>query len=352
MNAAATSPAASPENMPPEAVIMNLLFGKMNYFSLAAIARLGIADHMSEAPTDVEQIALSSGTQAPFLYRVLRLLSSVGVFTEGPPRHFALSPAGRLMQSGNPHSMRDMAIMFADPWKLQSYARMDDCLRTGKDGVSLAFGKHAFDLFPQIPDQAANFHRAMTSFSRVAADAILEVADFSPFHRIADCGGGHGILLSRILEKFPQLKGVLFDLAEVVSGALGTGHFRGAEDRVTIEPGSFFERVPGNCDAYIMKHIVHDWDDGSCRRILSLMREQLVKTAPNTGRVFLAEMVVPDSPAPAPAKMLDIEMLVCTPGGKERTAAEFAQLLESAGLRLIGIKPLPSPVCLLEAAVY
>src|SRR5438270_3882782 len=158
---AATSPATSSENTPPEAVIMNLIFGKMNYFSLAAVARLGIADHMSDTPAPVEQIANSSGTQAPFLYRVLRLLSSFGVFTEGPPRHFALSPAGRLMQSANPHSLPDMAIMFSDPWQLQSYARMDDCLRTGKDGVNLAFGKHAFDLFPEIPDQAANFHRAM-----------------------------------------------------------------------------------------------------------------------------------------------------------------------------------------------
>jgi hypothetical protein len=118
-----------------------------------------------------------------------------------------------------------------------------------------------------------------------------------------------------------------------------------------LESGSFFERVPENCDAYIMKHIVHDWDDESGRRILGLMRDQLVKTAPRTGRVFLGELVVPEAPGPSPAKMLDIEMLVCTRGGKERTAAEFAQLFESAGLRLVSITPTHAPVCLIEASI-
>lgn len=244
-----------------------------------------------------------------------------------------------------------MAIMLSDPWVLRSYAHLDQCLRTGTDGVTLEFGKHIFDLFPDIPDQAANFHRAMTGFSSASADAVLEVADFSRFRRIADCGGGHGMLLSRILEKFPSLHGVLFDLSEVLSGAPAAGHFAGSESRVDFESGSFFERVPEGCDAYIMKHIIHDWDDVSCRRILSLMREQLVKAPSGAGRVFLCEMMVPDLPGPSPAKMLDIEMLVATRGGKERTAAEFQELFESAGLRLVSITPTHSPVCLIEASV-
>jgi hypothetical protein len=329
---------------------MQLLFQKMTFFSFAAIARLGIADHLSETPRDIEDIARDSATHAPSLYRVLRLLVSVGVFTEGPPRHFALNPAGELLQSGHPRSMRNMAIMFSDDWQLRSYAQMDESIRTGVDGVTLEFGKHVFDLFHDIPDQAANFHRAMTSFSGAAAAALLEVADFSRFRRLADCGGGHGMLLSRILEKFTGLHGVLFDLPEVVSGAPAAGHFRNSEGRVVFESGSFFERVPEGCDAYIMKHICHDWDDESCRRVLSLMREQLVKAAGDTGRIFLCEMVVPETPGPAPVKILDIEMLVLTRGGKERTAAEFAQLFESAGLKLVSITPTQSPVCLIEAS--
>ncbi len=346
-----TSPVAVPETLPPDALITQLLFGKTMFFCVSAVARLGIADHISETPRAVEDIARDTATHAPSLYRVLRLLVSVGVFREGPPRHFALTPASQLLQSGHPRSLLDMAVMLADPWVLSSYTRLDQCLRTGTDGVTLEFGKHVFDLFHDIPDQAANFHRAMNSFSSASSAAVLEVADFSGFRRLADCGGGHGMLLSRILEKFTSLHGVLFDLPEVLAGAPAAGHFRDSEDRVDFEAGSFFDRVPEACDAYIMKHIIHDWDDESCRRILSLMRAQLVQAAPSKGRVFLCEMTVAGMQEPSPAKMLDIEMLVLTRGGKERTAAEFTELFESAGLKLVSITPTHSPVCLIEASV-
>ncbi len=346
-----TPPAPVSDAPQPDAIIMQLLFSKMVFFSFASIARLGIADHMSESPRDIEDIARDSATHASALYRVLRMLAGFGVFQEGPARHFALSPAGQLLQTRHPRTMRDMVIMFADDWQIRSYAQMEECIRTGTDGVTLEFGKHAFDLFLDIPDQAANFHRAMTSFSGAAAAALLEVADFARFRRLADCGGGHGMLLSRLLQRFPGLHGVLYDLPEVVAGAPAAGHFHGAEERVAFEAGSFFERVPEGCDAYLMKHIIHDWDDESGRRILALMREQLVKAAPVAGRVFLCEMVVPDSPGPAPSKLLDIEMLVCTRGGKERTAGEFATLFAAAGLKLVGITPTQSPVCLIEASV-
>jgi hypothetical protein len=346
-----TSPVAAPDALPPEAVIMQLLFGSNTFFSVTAVARLGIADHVSETPRAVEDIARDTATHAPSLYRVLRLLASVGVFKEGPPRHFVLNPAAQLLQSDHPRSQRAMAIMLADPWVISSFTEIDRCLRTGTDGVTLHFGKHIFDLFHDIPDQAANFHRAMTSFSTASAAAVLEVADFSRFRRIADCGGGHGLLLSRILDKFPGLHGVLFDLPEVVAGAPAASHFRDSEDRVDFEAGSFFERVPEGCDAYIMKHIVHDWDDESCRRMLSMMRDQLVKSAPAAGRVFLCEMTVTEGPEPSPAKLLDIQMLLATRGGKERTEAEFGELLASAGLKLVSVTPTRSPVCLIEASV-
>lgn len=345
------NPAASPQAPPPDIQMMQLLFGKMVFSSVTAIARLGVPDYIGETPRDVEDIARESSTDAPSLYRVLRLLASIGLFTEAPARHFAITPFGAVLRSDHPRSMRDLAIMFSDPWQVEAYSRMTDCIRTGTDGVTLAHGMHAFDYFQHHPDQAANFHRSMTGFSAASTHAILQLADFSGFNRIADCGGGHGFLLSRILDKFPNLHGVLFDLPEVVSGAPATGHFQHSEGRIAFEFGSFFDRVPDECDAYIMKHIVHDWDDESSRRVLSLMREQLQKTAPETGRIFLCEMVVPETPEPGPAKMLDIEMLVCTSGGKERTAAEFAQLFESAGLRLVSITPTESPVCLIEAAL-
>jgi hypothetical protein len=335
------TPASAPST-PPDAVIFQLLFNKVAFFGLGSLARIGVADHMSDAPMPVEQIAAASGTHAPSLYRVLRMLAGFGVFTESPGKQFALTPVGSLLRSGVPGSMRDMAIMQVDNWSVESFKHMDHSIRTGGDGVTVAFGKSAFDLFRDIPEEAENFHRAMTNFTAILIEAVLPVADFSGFKRMADVGGGHGVMMREILKALPNLQGVVFDLPEVVSGAP-------AAERLSLEGGSFFEKVPGGCDAYIMKSIVHDWDDESCRRILSLMRDELAKTAPENGRVFLVEMVVDDGPEPTPAKLLDMEMLVLTRGGKERTETEFAELFASAGLKLVSIKRTQSPICLIEA---
>ena len=329
---------------PPDAVIFQLLFGKVTCFALGALARIGVADHMSDDALPVEQIAAASGTHAPSLYRVLRTMASFGVFTESPGRNFALTPVGRLLRSDARGSLRHMAIMNTDHWTVEAYRHMDHCIRTGGDGVTAAFGKHTFELFRDIPEQAETFHRAMTDFTAILVEELLPVADFAGFRRLADVGGGHGTLIRRVLSRFPNLQGVLFDLPEVAAGA-------SPAERLSIETGSFFEKVPAGCDAYIMKHIIHDWDDGSCRRILSLMRDELAKMVPEMGRIFLAEMVVGTTSEPSPAKLLDMEMLVGTVGGKERTEVEFAELFAGAGLKLLSITPTHSPVCLIEAGL-
>ena len=335
----------TPPTLPPEAQIMQLLFGKILSFTMSGVAHLGVADHMGSIPASVEDLAISTGAHAPSLYRVMRMLASAGVFAEPQPRHFSLTPVGQMLRSDAPNSMRQMAMMFTDPWIMDAYQNIVHCLRTGGDGVTKAYGKHAFDLFKEIPDQAERFHQAMTNFSVIGGRALVEAYDFSRFKRIADVGGGHGIILSSILKATPGLEGVLYDLPEVLAGAIPSGNLAGVEERVTRQAGSFFDAVPVGCDAYIMKHIIHDWDDGRCVRILSLMRAQL---APD-GRVFLFEMIVPAGDQPSPAKMLDIEMLVATVGGKERTETEFRDLFRTAGLELERITPTKSPMCLIEA---
>jgi cyclopropane fatty-acyl-phospholipid synthase-like methyltransferase len=222
---------------------------------------------------------------------------------------------------------------------------LEQSIRSGTDGTTLAFGKQIFDLFRDVPDQADNFHRAMTDFSSHAAQALLEAYDFSGIQKLADVGGGHGILLVSILRRYPAMQGVLFDLPEVIAGATEVAHFTGLDGRIHYESGSFLETVPAGCDAYIMKNIVHDWDDERAGTILRLMREKL----PAGGRVLLYEMVVPEDASPSPAKTLDIEMLACTPGGRERTEAEFRELFASAGLRLERVVPTAGPMCVLEA---
>jgi O-methyltransferase domain len=336
-----TQPA--PETPPPNAVLMQLLFGKQITYSLAAVARLGVADHMSRHFTLVDEIAGKVAAHPAALFRVMRMLSGLGVFEEAPGQRFALTPVGELLKSDAPGSLRYPAMFFGDEWSTRAYQYIVDCIRTGCDGVTRAYGKHAFEFLAERPDQAETFHRAMSSFSAIDSEAILGAYDFSGIRRLADVGGGHGILLAAILQRYPQMEGVLYDLPEVVEGANLTGY----NDRVRVESGSFFERVPSGCDAYIMKHIIHDWNDEHCTTIFSLMRQKL----PPDGRVLVCEMIVPTDPGPAPAKMLDIEMLVMTVGGKERTVEEFGNLFTSAGLRLGRVVRTKSPICVIEGLV-
>ncbi len=332
------------EATPPPQALMQLLFGKQITYSLSGVARLGVADHMDGTPRPVEEIAAKVGAHTPSLYRVMRLLASFDVFREEAPRQFALTPIGELLKTGTPTSLRYTAMMFGEEFSTRAYQHITACLRTGTDGVSEAFGKPVWEVLAERPEQFETFQNAMTNSTGVVAQAIMDAYDFSGIERLADIGGGHGLLLASFLRAYPNLKGVLFDLPEVIASIPET-RFAGCEDRIALEAGSFFDRVPDGCDAYLMKYIIHDWSDAHCRTILSLIREQL----PPHGRVLVCEMVVTDEPGPTPAKMLDIEMLVMTVGGRERTEEEFAGLFAASGLRLNRIVPTERPICVIEA---
>jgi hypothetical protein len=333
-----------PTSTPPPLAMMQLLFGKQLTYALSGVARLGVADHMAREAKPIEDIAADAGAHGPSLYRVMRMLASFGVFKEGPPRHFALTPVGELLKSDAPGSLRFMAMMFGEEFSTRAYEHIAACLRTGGDGVSEAYGKHIWEVLAERPSQCETFQNAMTNSTSVAAEAIVGAYDFSGIARLADVGGGHGLLLAAILRANPHLQGVLFDRPEVVA-SVPKDRIADLVGRIAIESGSFFERVPQGCDAFIMKHIIHDWSDEHCRTILSLMREAL----PAHGRVLLCEMVITDEPGPTPAKMLDIEMLVMTVGGKERSKQEFADLFSSCGLELSRIVPTGRPLSVIEA---
>jgi hypothetical protein len=275
----------------------------------------------------------------------MRLLASVGVFEATADRRFGLTDMGRALRSDAPVSVRPFAIMSGMPWSARAFEHFSDSVRTGIDGVSLAFGKNAFEVFADDPQAAEPFHEAMTNFSRYAGDAILQAYNFSGINRLADVGGGHGMLLAKVLRKYPDMRGVLFDLPGVTSGVPTAGHLNGLENRVSIEPGSFFECVPSGCDAYMMKHILHDWSDELCSQILRLIRSQI----PDNGRLLVFDTVVPEDNRPCFAKMIDIEMLLHCVGGKERTAAEFAELFAAAAFRLEAIIDTDSPISIVEA---
>ena len=336
---------------PPEMALMQMIFGKMVAFSISAVARLGVADHMTDEPRAVADLARETGTNEDALYRVLRMLASAGLFVAGPDRSFALMPMGRLLQTGAPGSLRFMAMMMGDEWSARSYAHMHHCLRTGGNAVTHVYGKSLFDLFREMPVEAENFARAMTNYTQILVEELIKAYDFSRFQTMADVAGSQGALLSRVLRRTPSLRGVLFDLPEVIVSAREARLFHGCEDRVRFESGNMFKRVPQGCDAYIMKHIVHDWDDASSVRILRLMREQLAAHHRQEGRVFLFEMLVSENGDAEPSKVLDIEMLTMTNGGRERTRSEFAALFAEAGLRLERVTSTHAHMHLLEARV-
>jgi len=329
--------------VPPEAQLMQALFGFMVTRSVSVVAELGVADSLSEGPQYYTELAKAANADRRALHRVMRLLVSTGVFTEPEPGMFALNEVSELLRSDHPQSLRDLAVLLSSKSHWRPWGRLSDTVRSGESGPQHAFGSDIFSWFQNEDNEEEwrIFNAAMTSFSSATSRAVAEAYDFSGFQRICDIGGGHGYLLNAMLAQAPQATGVVFDLPGVVEGAdtetLG--------DRIECVGGDFFEAVPAGADCYTMKHIVHDWSDEHCRILLGNIATAM---DPN-GRVLLVELVMPDTAEPHPAKFMDINMLAITEGGTERTEAEFAALFESAGLKIRAIHETDSLVCIIEA---
>jgi len=327
----------------PSQILMQILFGKFVSRAVTAVAEAGVADHITDDAVPVTELAAATATDEDGLYRVMRALSATGVFIEAPGRCFAHNAVSRLLRSDVEGSQRNMArwINCGPAWS--AWGRLDFSLKTGKPAFEEVHGTPIFDfLFKREPIIGEIFEGAMTDFSVVTGGAVAEAYDFSGFGKLVDVGGGHGGLLAAILRRHADVRGVLFDLAEVVAGAPGL--LGDLSSRVDIEQGSFFDGVPAGADAYIMKHIIHDWDDESCIKILSHCREGLNEG----GKVLVVDMVITDAPESALGKLLDLEMLIML-NGRERTESEFADLFVKAGLRLSRVVATKSPVCLVEA---
>src|SRR5688572_11834161 len=218
---------------PPTMAMMQLLFGKQLTYCLSGVARLGVADHMDGTPMPVEEIAAKTGAHAPSLYRAMRALAGAGVFREEAGKRFALTPAGELLKSQAPGSIRYFAMMFGDEWSTRAYEHFAECLRTGRDGVSRAYGKPLFDLLAERPELSDTFQAAMTSGSLMAGKAVTAAYDFGGIARLADVGGGHGALLAAILRRYTKMQGVLFDREEIVAG-VPEDQFAGCEGRIEV----------------------------------------------------------------------------------------------------------------------
>jgi len=337
-------PAVVAGNVPPQAVLTQMITGSLGSQAIYVAAKLGIADLLAGGPKNVDELAKAADADASSLYRVLRALASFGVFTEQSDRVFALNPTAELLRSDSPSSLRDLAIFMGEDWHWKVWGQTLYSVRTGQAAWKQVHGQEVFPYFAANGEASKIFDRAMTSLSNLAIKAVVEAYDFSGVESLVDIAGGHGRLLTAILDANPLLKGVLFDLPHVIEGAKENETIKAAASRCELTTGDFFVAVPAGADAYIMKHIIHDWDDGRALQILSNIRKVM---KPN-GRVLLVESVITPANEQDFGKLLDIEMLV-SPGGKERTAAEYDELFARAGLRLTRIVPTKSPYSVIEA---
>lgn len=336
---ATTNPSA-----PPAAMLTQMITGSLGSQAIYVAAKLGIADLLADGPKNVNELAAAAEADAPSLYRVLRALASLGVFTERDDQNFALNATAELLRSDSPCSLRDLAIFFGEDWHWKVWGQTLYSVRTGKTGWSQVHGDEVFSYFAANSEASKIFDRAMTSLSNLAIKAVLEAYDFSEIETLVDVAGGHGRLLTAILDANPSVNGLLFDLPHVIEGAKENEQIKAAGSRCELKTGDFFVDVPAGADAYIMKHIIHDWDDERALRILRNIKWAMKPSA----RVLLVEAVITPANEHDFGKLLDIEMLV-SPGGKERTAAEYKDLFARAGLSLTRIVPTKSPYSVIEA---
>ncbi len=309
-----------------------------------AAAKLGIADHLAAGPRSAVELAGTTRTHAPSLYRLMRTLAGLGILTERDGQRFALTPLGEALKAGAPGSARATLMAFCGPAFWHSWEEILYSLETGKTGFEKACGMPLFEYLAQHPEEASYFSEAMVGFHGAEPPAVARAYDFSGAKTVVDVGGATGNMLAAILSHHAAPRGVLFDRPHVVRDAPALLKARGVEERVTIEPGDFFERVPAGGDAYLLSHIIHDWNEDQCLTILGHCRNVITPD----GRLLIVETVLPTGDTPHQGKVQDMVMLVI-PGGQERTEAEYASLLSKAGFRLSRVVPTESVVSVVEA---
>ena len=332
-------------DMPPAAYLGQLIGNTGFVHAILVAANLGLADLLKDGPLSIADLAEATGTHARSLYRMLRALASRGIFSEDADGRFSLTALADPLRSDAPDSIHNWALFVGSEAELQTWAHLSYSVRTGKPAFEHIFGKGWFDYLDDQPEMAQIFNKLMTGGSTSDGGAIIEAYDFSVYRKIVDVGGGHGALLAHILEQAPQSSGVLFDAPSVIAGATGAIDTQVNQGRAERVAGNFFEAVPNGGDAYVLKYIIHDWDDERAIVILKNCRQAMAEN----GRVLLVEMVIPAGNAPSPGKFLDLEMLLYF-YSRERTEAEYCDLLQQAGLELITITPTASPFSIIEAA--
>lgn len=335
---------ARAETIPPQAQMMQMASAQWVSRFLHVAAELDLADHLAAGAKTAAELAPLTATHAPSLYRFMRTLASMGLFTEDAAQRFSLTPLGGTLRTGVPGSVRGAVLTATGEIFVRSFDHLLYSIQTGKTGFEKAFGMPIFDWLAQHPEKASMFSEMMVGIHGEEPAIVAAAYDFSGFGTIVDVGGATGNLLASILAHHSGPRGILFDMPHVVRDAPALIGSRGLTDRIKIESGSFFESIPAGGDAYLMSHIIHDWSEEQCLTILGNCRRAMKAGS----RLLIIEMVLPTGNTPHPGKMLDIIMLMA-PGGQERTAPEYEALLAKAGFKLTRVVPTASAVSIVEA---
>lgn len=327
--------------VPPAATMLQMLVGTWVSQAIYAAAKLSVADLLREQPRTIAELAAATGTHEGAIYRVLRALASLGIFEEREEKRFALTPLADCLRSDVPGSLRAFAIMLGEKEHRRAWDDVLYSIKTGNPAFDHVFGVPHFQYFASNPEAARVFNEGMTSRAGTENAAIVEAYDFSKFKTVIDVGGGQGTLLTAIQHATADVRTMLFDLPHVIAAEKSASAWQGHE----TASGSFFDSVPQGGDAYVLKKIIHDWDDERAMAILKNCRAAMNDTA----RLLLIEPVVPSGNTASFNKLVDLMMLVWTSGGKERTENEHRKLLAAAGFTKAQFVPTDCPLSIIEA---
>ncbi|MGW7514426.1 methyltransferase [Streptomyces sp. NPDC054796] len=331
------------------AALMQMIFGTVAAQTLGAAARLKVAEHLGDGEREAADVAADCAADPGALLRLLRAMTGLGLAIEPRPGVFALTPRGKLLHPRAPGSFATLAQVFTEPLMVRSFERLAQCVRSGEPAFDDTFGTSFFGYLEQHPELSRQFNAAMSEGTRATAAVLPDHYDFGVFSTVVDVGGGDGTLLAAVLRRWPATKGVVYDSAQGLAQAAATMEAAGVVDRFTAVTGDFFASAPEGGDLYLLKSVLHDWNDEQCTTILRHVRD----VVPDHGRLLLVEPVLPDTtdPGTALSYLSDLNMLVNL-GGRERTARDFTDLCLRAGFTAPTITPLPRPntFCLIEAA--
>ena len=339
---ATTATTAKGQTPPAHTGMFQLLNGMFVAGAISCLAQLGIPDLVEHGPKSAEELASRVGADPGALYRLMRATASVGVLSERPDRKFSETPLSAVLRSNAKPSLRAFAMMHGREWHGRGWTQLDYCVRTGKQALDKIYGMPIFQYFQQHPEEAQLFNQCMTDLSTIDGPAVADAYSFEGIRSIVDVAGGHGLLLATILERHPQMKGTLYEAAHVLEGAKN-GPLKPVMDRCTLAGGDMFSSVPAGADAYIMKHIIHDWPDDLCIKILKACR----KGVNPGGKLLVVDNVIHPGNEFAPGKFMDLQMLIF-PGGCERTEKQFSELFAAAGWKLSRVIPTVVPESIVE----